>query len=159
MKLARLAEAIVKAAPAQMLSVQELYASLDFQGPRNTQYSIPSWHTPEFRTPDMERHEFLTGEEEIFGDLLVFHYSSHDRSMILHECSTLSEATDFVVGGAGVFNVFTDLVLVFEGSKLRPYLVTYRDSTGAQVAWDGTHKKDDRPFPNRTVQWLEPVLP
>ena len=62
MKLARLAEEIVKAAPEHPLSIQELYASLDFRGPRNTHLAIPDWHSQEFRTPDMERHEFLTGD-------------------------------------------------------------------------------------------------
>ena len=155
MKLASLVEQIVKAAPEQMLSVHQLYASLDFRGPRNAHLAIPDWHTDEFRSPDMERHEFLTGEEEIAGDILVFHYCRHNGMMLLHECGTLAEAAGLVLDGAGIFNVFTDLELVFEHGRLRPYRVTYRDHTGARVLWDGTHEKDERPFPDRQIEWLE----
>src|SRR6266568_4497887 len=114
MKLARLAEEIVKAAREDMLSIQQLYASLDFQGPLNAHLAIPDWHTDEFRSPDMERHEFLTGEEEIAGDVLVFRYCRHDSEMILYEFATLLEAAELVIGGAGVFNGFIDFILVFE---------------------------------------------
>ena len=155
MKLAGLVEQIVNAAPEQMLSAQELYASLDFTGPRNARLAIPDWHTDEFRSPDMKRHEFLTGEEEIAGDILVFHYCRHDGAMLLHECGSLARAADLVLGGAGVFNVFTDLVLVFERGRLRPYRVSYRGHAGARVVFDGTHIKDDRPFPERQIEWLE----
>lgn len=157
MKLARLAEEIVKAAPEHMLSIQELYASLDFQGPRNAHLTIPDWHTQDFRSLDMERHEFLTGEEEIDGDILVFHFCRHDNRMLLHECSTLAAAANLVLGGAGIFNVFTDLVLVFEHSRLRPYRASYRDDDGARVVFDGRHAKDGipLPFPDRKIEWLE----
>ena len=156
MKLLHLVEQIVKAAPDQTLSAQELYASLDFRGPRNSHLSIPDWHTREFRSLDMERHEFLTGQEEIAGDILVFHYCRHDGRMLLHECSTLAEAASLVLGGAGVFNVFTDLVLVFEHFRLRSYRTSYRDESGARAVFDGRHTKDDVPlhFPDRQIEWL-----
>jgi hypothetical protein len=73
---------------------------LDFQGPRNAHLAIPDWHTDEFRTPDMERHEFLTGNEEIVGDVLVFRYNSHDSEMILYELATLADAAELVLGVA-----------------------------------------------------------
>jgi len=156
-KLSRIVEQIVNAVPDQALSVHELYASLDFRGPRNAHLAISDWHTPEFRTPDMARHEFLTGEEEISGEVLVFCYNSHDCAMTLHDCATLNEASEMVVDDAGVFNVFTDLLLVFDHFTLRPYRVTYRDHKGARVVWDGSHKKDDRPFPDRRIEWSELV--
>jgi hypothetical protein len=159
MKLSHLADQIVKAAPEQMLGVQELYASLDFHGPRNAHLAIPDWHTQEFRSPEMERHEFLTGQEDIAGDVLVFHYCRHDGRMLLHECGSLAEAASLVLGGAGVFNVFIDLVLVFEHFRLRPYRASYRDQAGARVVFDGRHTKDDVPlqFPERHIEWLELV--
>ena len=153
MKLSHLVDEIVKAAPEQMLSVQQLYASLDFQGPRNAHLAIPDWHTQEFRSPDMDRHEFLTGQEEIAGDILVFDYCSHNGRMRLRECDSLAEAASLILGGAGVFNVFTDLVLVFEHFRLRPYRTSYRDQAGARVVFDGRHTKDD--FPDRQIEWLE----
>jgi hypothetical protein len=156
MKLAHLAEKIAKAVPEQMLSIQELYASLDFRGPRNACLAIPDWHTQEFRSPDLERHEFLTGEEEIGGDILVFRYCRHDGEMVLHECSTLAEAAEFVLGGAGVFNGFIDFVLVFEHFQLRPYRVSYRAKNGARVVFARERwNDDDRPFPDRQIEWLE----
>jgi hypothetical protein len=156
MKLARLAEEIVKAAPGYHPGIQELYASLDFRGPHNAHLAIPDWHTAEFRAPDMERHEFLTGEEEIDGDVLVFHHCSHDGTMILQECDTLSEAAAWVTGDAGVFNGFTDFVLVFEHFQLRPYRVSYRAKSGARVLFAReTWNIDDRPFPDRQIEWLQ----
>ncbi len=156
MKLARLAEEIVKAAPNNALSLQELYASLDFRGLHNARLAIPDWHTSEFRAPDMERHEFLTGEEDIGGDVLVFNYSAHDRAMILYECDTLEEAAGLVVGDAGVFNAFTDFVLVFEHFRLRPYRVSYRAKGGERVFFCRDRwNHDDRPFPDRQIEWLD----
>jgi len=153
MKLAGLVGQILKVAPEQMLSANELYASLDFQGPRNAHLAIPDWHTDEFRGPDMERHEFLTGAEEIAGEVLVFRYVRHHRTMVFHECATLEGAAELVMGETGVFNAFTNLVLVFEHFCLRPFRVTYRDHAGARVFWNGTHKKEDRPFPDRQIEW------
>ena len=156
MKLARLAEEIVKAAPEQMLSVQELYASLDFRGPRNAHLAIPERHTVEFCTPDMRRHEFLTGEEEVDGDVLVFRYDGHDREMFLFEFATLADAEKMVIGGTGAFNGWIDLILVFEHFRLRPYLVSYRAKSGARVPFArDTWNHDDRPFPNRQIEWCK----
>jgi hypothetical protein len=156
MKLSHLVEQIVKAAPEQMLSAPELYSSLDFRGPHNAHLAIPDWHTQEFRSPDMERHEFLTGQEEIAGDILVFYYCSHDCGMLLVECHTLEEAARLVLDDAGVFNVFTDLVLVFEHFRLRPYRTSYRDQSGERVVFDGRHTKDvPLHFPEGRIEWLE----
>ena len=154
MKLVAIAEQIIKAAPEQMLSVQELYASLDFRGPRNAHLAIPEWHTEEFRTSEMQRHEFLSGNEEITGDFLVFRYNL-DGEMVLLEFATLGDAGQFVVGGAGVFNGFTRLALVFDHFRLCHYRVSFLDHTGARIIFDGTHEKDDRPFPGRQIEWLE----
>lgn len=155
MKLAQLADQIVNGAPEHRLSIQELYASLDFRGPLNAHLAIPDWHTAEFRSPAMERHEFLTGREEIAGDVLVFRYSSHGGAMILRECASLVEAAETVLGGGGVFNNFTDFVLVFEHFRLRPYRVTYRAKSGARVMFAReTWNKDDMPFPDRQIEWL-----
>jgi hypothetical protein len=152
-------EQIVMATPEQMLNAQELYASLDFRGPRNAHLAIPDWHTQEFRSPDMERHEFLTGQEGIAGEFLVFDYCRRDGKMLLQECGSLAEAASLVLGGAGVFNVFTDLVLVFEHFRLRPYRTSYRDEFGTRVVFDGRHTKDDVPlrFPDRQIEWLDLV--
>jgi hypothetical protein len=129
---------------------------LDFQGPRNAHLAIPDWHTDEFRTPDMERHEFLTGNEEIVGDVLVFRYNSHDSEMILYELATLADAAELVLGVAGVFNGFTDFVLVFEHFRLQPYRVSYQAKSGARVVFaEDKSNDDDSPFPDRQIEWLE----
>jgi hypothetical protein len=156
MKLAIVAQQIVDALPDGMLTVQELYASLDFRGPSNSHLAIPDWHTGEFSTAvEMRRHKFLTGDEELNGNFLVFHYCRHDGDMLLEEVATLEEAAKLVLGGAGVFNVFTDVELVFEGFKLRPYRVTYSDQKGERVIFDREHLTDERHFLNRRIEWLE----
>lgn len=157
MKLSYLAKRIEKAAPKGMLSVNEFYASLDFRGLRNAHLAIPDWHTEEFRLPDMARADFLTGEEEIAGDVLVLCYRRNAGEMILHECTTLADAARLVMGGAGVFNGFTDLVLVFDEFELRSYRVSYRDHTGARAPWAGRHIEDDWPYPDRQLEWLGAV--
>jgi hypothetical protein len=154
MKLAHLAEQIVKAAPSEMLTDQMIYASLDFPGPQNGHLTIPEWHSNEHRTWDMQRFEFLTGAEEIAGDILIFYYCSHDGRMLLRECAALAETEELVLGGAGVFNVYTDLVLVFEHFCLRPYQVSYRDYSGARVIFDRSHIKTLKRYPDRQIAWL-----
>jgi hypothetical protein len=136
------------------LTVQEIYASLDFHGPKNQHLAIPEWHVDDFRNPEMQRHEFLTGEEELLGDFLVFHYCRHDGTMYLTECSSLSEAAQLVLGGAGVLNAFTDLELVFGRFRLRPYRVTYRGRTGARVIFAKEQLADERIFADRKIEWL-----
>jgi hypothetical protein len=154
MKLRDLAEQIVTQVPENGLTVQEIYASLDFHGPRNEHLAIPEWHVDDFREPEMQRHEFLTGEEEVLGDFLVFSYCRHDGTMYLTECNSLSEAAQLVLGGAGVFNVFTDLELVFDHLRLRPYQVSYRGQTGARVIFAKEQLADERVFADRQIEWL-----
>ena len=157
MKLAHLAQQIVRVAPPDMLTDQMLYASLDFDGSHNRHLAIPDWHSREHRTWEMQRFEFLTGEEEIGGDILVFDYCSHDGRMLLRECASLNAAAKLVLGGAGVFNVFTDIVLVFDHFRFRPYRASYCDETGTRLIFDGRHTKDDKPllFRDRQIEWLE----
>jgi hypothetical protein len=154
MKLAHLAEQIVKAAPSEMLTDQMIFASLDFRGPQNGHLAIPEWHSNEHRTWEMQRFEFLTGAEEIAGDILVFDYCDHDGKMWLRECKTLVEAGKRVLGRAGVFNVYTDLVLVFKHFRLRPYQVSYQDYSGTRVVFDRSHIKALKRYPNRQIAWL-----
>ncbi len=97
MKLRELADQILTQVPESGLTIQEIYASLDFRGPRNTRLAIPEWHVDDFRDSQMQRHEFLTGEEEVLGDFLVFHYCRHDGTMYLTECGSLSEAAQLVL--------------------------------------------------------------
>jgi hypothetical protein len=93
MKLAIVAQQIVDALPDGMLTVQELYASLDFRGPSNRHLTIPDWHTGEFSlAAETRRHEFLTDNEELNGNILVFDYCSHAGLMLLQEVATLEEA-------------------------------------------------------------------
>jgi hypothetical protein len=155
MRLALIVEEIVNATPEHALTEQMLYASLDFLGPKNSRLAIPTWHTHKFRNLDMERHEFLTGDEEIAGDVLIFSYCSHDGAMVLREYSTLSDAEGYVLGGSGVFNVYTDCVLVFEHFRIKPYRVSYKTKSGARSffvreRWD----KANRPFPERRLEWI-----
>jgi hypothetical protein len=152
MKLSYIAEQIVQAIPG--LTLNELYASLDFRGRKNAQLAIPDWHTNEFREPDIQRHEFLSGEENIEGDVLTYRQDNQDRMMLLSDFSTLEEAVQEVLGGAGIFNAFVDFVLVFHHFKLRPYQVTYRDHSGARIIWGATYKPEDRPFLDRQIRWL-----
>lgn len=158
MKLSDLAAQIVKAAPEGMLTEQMLYASLDFRGNRNAHLAIPEWHDdPDFTNWEMRRHEFLTGREEVRGDVLVFDYGSHDGRMVLQDVATLAEAGAIVLGGAGILNAWTDLVLVFERGRLRPYRVSYRNASDARVVLDRSNWDPikDEPFPDRRVEWLE----
>ena len=154
MKLRNVVEQIIAQVPESGLTAQEIYASLDFKGPRNQHLAIPEWHVGDFRDPEMQRHEFLTGEEEVFGDFLVFHFCRQDGTMHLTDCSSLSEAAQVVLGGAGVFNVFTDLELVFDHFRLRPYRVSYRAPTGARVIFAKEQLADERIFADRQIEWL-----
>jgi hypothetical protein len=140
--------------PESGLTIQEIYASLDFRGPANTRLAIPEWHVDDFRDSEMQRHQFLTGEEEVLGDFLVFHYCRHDGTMYFTECNSLSEAAQLVLGGAGVFNVFTDLELVFDHFRLRPYRVSYRGGTGARVVFAKDQLANEKVFADRQIEWL-----
>ena len=152
MKLSFIAQQIVRAIPG--LTLNELYASLDFRGPKNAHLAIPDWHTDEFREPDMRRPEFLTDHENIEKDVLTYFQNNQDCTMLLSDFANLEEAAQEVLGGAGVFNAFVDFVLVFQRFKVRPYQVTYRDHSGARVIWGAAYKPEDRPVPNRQIQWL-----
>jgi hypothetical protein len=154
MKLQELAKQIVNQVPEYGLTVQEIYASLDFRGCRNQRLAIPAWHVDDFRDPEKQRHEFLSGEEEVEGEFLVFHYCRHDGTMFLTECDSLAEAAQLVLGGAGVFNVFTDLELVFDHFRLRPYRVSYRSGSGARVIFARDQLANERVFADRQIEWL-----
>ena len=164
MKLAHLAEQIVKAAPSEMLTEQSIYASLDFVGPCNGHLAIPDWHSREHRRWDRQRFECLTGEEEINGDILVFDYVGHKGWMSLRECATLADAEKLILGSAGVFNIFTDLMLVFRNFGrhyrkfyLRPYQLTYRDDSGARVVFDRSREDSQlllKRYRDRQIEWL-----
>jgi hypothetical protein len=156
MKLAHLVKQIRSAAPNGILTDQMIYASLDFDGPRNGHLAIPDWHDHEHSKPDMRRFEFLTGEEEITGDFLVFRYSSHDGTMYLREYASFQEAADCVLGGGGVFSPWTDLVLVFDHLRIRPYRASYQGKSGARVPFDRwEYKSDDGPITDPQIEWLE----
>jgi hypothetical protein len=154
MKLAYLANQIVKAAPPEMLTDQMIYASLDFVGSRNAHLAIPAWHTKEHRTREMQRFEFLTGNEKVEGHVLVFDYCGHDGRMLLWDCDSLAGAESLVLGGGGVFNAFTDLMLVFEHSCLRPYQVSYRDDSGSRMVFYRSHLEGEKWFYDRKIEWL-----
>jgi len=154
MKLRELADQIVRQVPESGLTIQEIFASLNFRGPINKRLAIPEWHVDDFRDSEMQRHEFLNGEEEVLGDFLVFHYCRQDGTMYLTECGSLSDAAELVLGHAGVFNVFTDLELVFDHFRLRPYRVSYRGETGARVIFAKDQMANERVFADRQIEWL-----
>jgi len=74
--------------------------------------------------------------------------------MYLTECGSLSDAAELVLGHAGVFNVFTDLELVFDHFRLRPYRVSYRGETGARVIFAKDQMANERVFADRQIEWL-----
>jgi len=160
MKLALLADQIVAAAPEGMLTSQMIYASLNFFGPQNGHLAIPEWHSREHRSLDMQRFEFLTGEEEIRGDVLVFRYCRWDDEVRLTEYATIADAAEAVRGAAGIFNGWIDVVFVFEHFRLRPYRATYRNKAGVQVVLDRKRwnpVKDRPPIEERQIEWLDEV--
>jgi hypothetical protein len=77
--------------------------------------------------------------------------------MVLEDVATLAEAGAIVLGGAGIFNAWTDVILVFEGGRLRPYRVSYSNPVGARVVLDRKTWKpfNDKPFLKRQIEWLE----
>jgi hypothetical protein len=160
MLLSDLANQVVRAAPSGMLTEQMLYASLDFRGTQNEHLAIPPWHDdPDFKVPGMARHEFLTGQEELRGEVLIFHYCAHDGKMILQDVANLADAEAVVLGGAGVFNAYTDLLIIFEKGCIRPYRVSYRNKDGVRVGLNRSSWKpiEEKPFLDRQIEWLERI--
>src|SRR5436189_6327892 len=154
MKLAQLVKQIVSAVPEGFVTEGMLYASLDFEGPKNRDLAIPYWHDdPEFVDREMLRHELLTGEEEIQGDHLLFWFSAHDGVMRLIEVDSFAEAEAWV--HEMIYSVWIDVVLVLEYLRLRPYRVTYRTRSGERVVFDRWGMDlADRDWPDRRIEWL-----
>jgi len=152
LKLARLASYIVQASKGH-LSVEMLYASLDLRGPQNGHLAISKDYDG---TYEMRRETLLTGDEEIRGDYLVLDYCNHEERICLTEYKTLENAERYILGGAGVFNSFTNLVLVFDHLRLRNYRVTYRSRRDdRRVEFDITARNiADRPYRDRRIEWL-----
>ncbi len=134
-----------------------MYDNLDFKGTLNSQLTIPKGYAGSY---DAQRPSSLTGNEEICGELLVFEYMSHRRRMKITEFDTLSRVEEFILGDAGVLNIWTTAVVVIRHSRLLPYRVSFVGLDGIRVTFEGQQhhrlhmKRHERlKYNERKIEW------
>jgi len=108
------------------------------------------------------RQEPLSPETLVFGDWLLFTDLNHDDYSWLSEHGSREELQDEILGGAGVFNAFTECQVAFEYGKVLPYTITYCDKTGDRRIFDirlrDTTSETLASHDHATERYRQPVL-
>lgn len=130
------------------------YEYLDFfRG--NEHVSNPLNNDPEvhyFR--GREEGKFLTGDEIVYGNYLLFEESSHDYFAAVYQYSSLLEIQKHLIGGGSYTNGFTANSVVIVDGKTKPFVIKGYDKNANEY----THVKfenDDLFELELDRQWVE----
>ena len=165
MRLSILAELILKSLKAEpwmaefhLPSALEIFQIIDFSGPSNQHLANPLNQKP-WTGYVRPRAVTMTGDEEVDGENLLFHYVRHSPTMTLRDFSTLGELEAHILSGAGITNDYTTGLVAIVYGQVKPYTVTYLDAkTNQRRAFDKakqyTAGQAFRDYDERQIHWV-----
>jgi hypothetical protein len=68
-----------------------------------------------------DREVPLTGEEEVYGDYLLYDCCGHDGTELIFCHDSLEELEKQMLGGAGIFNPFTTTMIAIVHGRVKHY--------------------------------------
>lgn len=82
---------------------------------------------------------------------LVFSYCNHSGEWFIKELKSFKEVEEYILGGAGYFNMFTGSIIVFYNGDIKEFNVIKRLPNDEKVV---LNQGDDKDVNDAIVEWI-----
>ena len=102
-----------------------------------------------------ERLIDLIGDEIVSGDYLVYKNGTHDSCERVCEYTDLKKIEAYILGGAGLSNIFTGEIIVIKNGEFLPYEVWGLDKENVERKFVQKSFSDVNIYKNSRIIWGE----
>ena len=129
------------------------YRFLDFIG-GNEEFSNPSnQQTPFYQFKQREPNHYLTGDELIKGDYLLYESCGHDGTYLIVSHDSIHSIRESILNPGGFLNSYTEKMVAIVHGRVKPFVIKGQNAAGNEITF--RKYENDEEFSLCQEIWLE----